>query len=298
MVIVVKSEKRILIAFLLNLLFSVIEFVGGVVTNSVAIISDSMHDAGDAISIGISYFLERKSKKKPDNEYTYGYVRYSILGSIITTLILLCGSVLIIYNAILRLFNPVEINYNGMIILSIMGIIINFLASYFTHEGNSLNQRSVNLHMIEDLLGWVIVLVGAIIMRYTDIKVIDPILSIMVAIYIFVSALKNLKEILNIFLEKIPSNIDIEEIKKHILGIKDVIDVHHIHIRSIDGINNYATMHIVVECYSKEIKYQIKKELLEHGLSHTTIEFEEKEEKCDFKECEIKGDNHLHHHHH
>lgn len=293
-----KNEKNILIAFLLNLLFSIIEFIGGAITNSIAIISDSIHDMGDAMSIGVSYFLERKSTKKPDKNYTYGYIRYSVLGSIITTFILLCGSILVIYNAIGRLINPVEINYNGMIIFAVLGVIINFIAAYVTREGNSLNQKSVNLHMLEDVLGWLVVLIGAVVMKFTDIKIIDPILSIGVAIFILINSLKTLKQILDVFLEKTPENIDIEEIKEHLLEIKGVIDVHHIHVRSIDGFNNYATMHIVVDGDYKEIKHKIKEELEEHGIVHTTIEFEEKGEKCDCEKCEVKQANKPHHHHH
>ena len=292
-----KTEKNILIAFLLNLLFSIIEFIGGAITNSVAIISDSIHDMGDAMSIGLSYFLERKSTKKSDNNYTYGYVRYSVLGSIITTFILLGGSIFVIYNAIERLINPVEINYNGMIIFAVLGVLINFFAAYFTKEGDSLNQKSVNLHMLEDVLGWLVVLIGAIIMKFTDIRFIDPILSIAVALFILINALKTLKEIVDLFLEKTPVNIDIEEIKKHLLDIKGVMDVHHIHVRSIDGYNNYATMHIVVEGNYKQIKHKIKEELEEHGINHSTLEFEEKSEKCNNPNCEIKKSNHSHHHH-
>ena len=293
-----KTEKNILIAFLLNLLFSIIEFIGCAITNSVAIISDSIHDMGDAMSIGVSFFLERKSTKSPDNKYTYGYIRYSVLGSIITTFILLGGSVLVIYNAIGRLVNPVEINYNGMIGFAVLGVSINFLAAYFTKEGDSLNQKSVNLHMLEDVLGWVVVLAGAIIMRFTDIKIIDPILSIGVAIFILINSLKTLKEVVDLFLEKTPNNIDIDEIKEHLLEIKGVIDVHHIHIRSIDGFNNYATMHIVVDGDYKQIKDKIKEELEEHGIAHTTIEFEGKDEKCKSEKCEVKKSSNSHHHHH
>lgn len=291
-----KTEKNILIAFLLNLLFSIIEVIGGLATNSIAIISDSIHDIGDALSIGVSYFLERKSSKKPDDKYTYGYVRYSVLGSIITTFILLGGSILVIYNAILRLYNPSEIDYDGMMIFAILGVVINFLAVYYTRNGNSLNQKSVNLHMLEDVLGWVAVLIGALIMKFTDIRIIDPILSIGVALFIFINSLKNLKEIVDIFLEKTPNNIDIEKIKECLLGINGVVDVHHIHIRSIDGINNYATMHIVIDCDYKKVKIKIKEELEKCGISHTTIEFEEKDEVCDSQKCETKNLKHHHHH--
>ena len=145
-----KTEKNIFIAFILNLSFSVFEFVGGVFTGSVAIISDAIHDVGDAASIGVAFFLEKKSKKQPDEEYTYGYRRYSVVGSALTTLILLLGSVMVIYNAILRIINPVEINYNGMIIFAIAGVCINFCAALLTRKGDSLNQKAVNLQAYAD----------------------------------------------------------------------------------------------------------------------------------------------------
>ena len=166
-----KTEENILIAFILNISFSIFEIIGGKITGSIAIISDAIHDAGDAISIGISYFLERKSNKKSDKNYTFGYRRYSIIGALISTSILLIGTFIVIYNAIGRLFNPVDINYNGMIIIAIVGVIINFLAAYCTREGDSLNQHAVNLHMLEDVLGWVVVLIGSILMKYTNITI-------------------------------------------------------------------------------------------------------------------------------
>ena len=295
-----KIEKNILIAFILNFCFSIFEFIGGLITNSVAILSDSIHDIGDSLSIGLSYFLEKKSKKKPDEKYTYGYIRYSVIGSLITIIILIIGSVFVIYNAVIRIMNPVSINYNGMIIFAVIGVIINFLAAYFTKEGDSLNQKSVNLHMIEDVLGWIVVLIGAIIMKFTNITIIDSILSIFVSIYILKNSIVGFKKILDLFLEKIPNNISINELKKHILEIKGVNDVHHIRVWSIDGYNNYATMHVVVEKYNKDVKSIIKEELHEFGICHTTIELETIDEKCDHEECEIvKSDlNHHHHHHH
>ena len=299
-----KTDKNILIAFILNLAFSIFELIGGTLTNSVAIISDSIHDIGDALSIGISYFLEKKSKKQPDEKYTFGYIRYSVIGSAITTTILLLGSIIVIYNSILRLFNPTTINYDGMILLAIFGVFVNFLAAFFTRDGHSLNQKSVNLHMLEDVLGWVIVLLGAIIMKFTDISIIDPLLSICVAIFIFVNALKNFKSILDLFLEKIPNNISIESIKEHLLKIEDIEDVHHIHVWSIDGYNNYATMHVITKNNSHEIKEKIREELHEHNINHVTIELEEHGENCNNTECTIDSNNmshtntHHHHHHH
>lgn len=296
-----KTEKNILIAFILNLSFSIFEFIGGIFTGSVAILSDAVHDIGDAFSIGISYFLEKKSKKQPDKTYTYGYARFSVMGSVITTFILLFGSCAVIYNAVIRIFNPVEINYNGMIVFAVIGAVVNFLAAYFTKDGDSLNQKAVNLHMLEDVLGWLVVLIGAVVMRFTDISIIDPILSICVAVFIFINAIKNLKEVLDLFLEKIPQDINIDEIKEHILHVDGVKDVHHIHIRSIDGHHNYATMHIVTDGDSHNIKDKVREELREHGIVHATLELESENEHCHEEDCHIHFEHssgHHHHHHH
>ena len=296
-----KTQKNILFAFILNLGFSIFEFFGGIFTNSVAILSDSIHDMGDALSIGISYFFERKSKKKPDTNYTYGYIRYSVLGGLITTVILMVGSILVIYNAIARIINPVEINYNGMIIFAIFGVVTNFVAAYLTREGDSINQKSVNLHMLEDVLGWIVVLIGSIIMNFTDITIIDPLMSIGVSIFILVNTLKNLKQIVDLFLEKTPNNININELKKHLQEIDGVDEIHHIHVWSIDGYNNYATMHIVTKSNDiKTIKEKIRKELDEHGVCHAILETED--EACSEVECNpnlhIEEGHHYHHHHH
>lgn len=292
-----KTEKNILIAFILNLLFSIFEFVGGLFTSSVAILSDSIHDMGDALGIGVSYFLEKKSKKNANKQYTYGYIRYSILGGIITTVILMTGSILVIYKAIGRIINPVEVNYSKMIILAIIGVILNTLAAFLTREGDSINQKAVNLHMLEDVLGWIIVLIGAVIMNFTNMSIIDPIMSIAVALFILINAIKNLKFALDIFLEKTPQGIDIDQIKGHLLKIDGVNDIHHIHIWSIDGINNYATMHIVSENKNiKKLKQKIREELKQHGIVHVILEMED--EVCDDVECSIKLKTSAHHHHH
>ena len=294
-----KTEKNILLAFILNLAFSVFEFVGGIFTGSVAIVSDAVHDMGDAASIGISYFLEKKSKKQPDEKYTYGYARFSVLGSIITTVILLFGSVLVIFNAVNRIIEPTEINYNGMIIFAIIGTSINFAAAFLTRDGKSLNQKAVNLHMIEDVLGWVVVLLGAIVMRFTDFALIDPIMSIGVAVFILVHAIKNLKEAIDLFLEKTPHGITIQEMREHIAQLEGVLDVHHIHIWSMDGQAHYATMHIVTNADAHQIKEKIRAEAREHGISHVTLELESEGEPCHEKNCSVTFTaNALCHHHH
>ena len=179
-----KTERNILIAFVLNLAFSIFEFVGGIITGSVAIMSDAVHDIGDAASIGVSYFLEKKGEK------------YSLIGAFITTLTLLLGSIVTICNAISRLMDPAKIHYDGMIVFAIVGVGVNLCAAFVTREGDSLNQKAVNLHMLEDVLGWIVVLIGAIVMRFTDFALLDPIMSIGVSLFILINALRNLKEII------------------------------------------------------------------------------------------------------
>lgn len=294
-----KTEKNILIAFLLNLAFSVFELVGGFFTGSVAIISDAVHDAGDAASIGISYFLERRSKKQPDESHTYGYARYSVIGSVITTLILLLGSMAVIYNAVLRILYPAPIHYDGMILFAVVGALVNFLAAFFTREGGSLNQRAVNLHMLEDVLGWIVVLIGAVVMRFTDLAILDPLMSIGVAIFVFVGAIRTLGAALDLFLEKTPHGIEVSEIKEHLCEIEGVMDVHHIHIWSMDGERNYATMHVVTDGSSAaEIKQKVRTELAEHGISHATLELEGAGERCKETVCHVESQSHAGHHHH
>ena len=293
-----KTEKNILIAFILNLSFSLFEFVGGLFTGSVSILSDAIHDMGDAISIGISYFLEKKSKQQPDETYTYGYARYSILGGALTALFLLLGSVIVICNAVNRMFNPIKINYSGMILFAVIGVCVNFCAALITRKGGSLNQKAVNLHMLEDVLGWAVVLIGAVIMRLTDISILDPILSIGVALFILVNAIKHLKEATWLFLEKAPCSIDVNEMKHHLSELPGVLDVHHIHVWSMDGHMNYATMHIVTNANHVLIKESIRKELEEFGISHATLELEAEEEHCHATYCHVEYQKDFGHHHH
>ncbi len=298
-----KTEKNILIAFLLNLGFSIFEAIGGMVTGSIAIVSDAVHDMGDAASIGVSYLLEKKSKKEPDNTYTYGYGRYSVIGGMITTLILLFGSVMVVYNAICRLIHPVEIHYGGMMVFAIVGVLVNFFAAYVTREGDSLNQKAVNLHMLEDVLGWAVVLVGAVVMWFTDLLWIDSIMSIGVAAYILIHAVQNFKEGMELLLEKTPQGINLSELKEHLTRMEGILDVHHIHLWSMDGQNNVATMHVVAEGDASEIKEKVREELKEHGIGHATIELEAKGETCHTEHCHMEtdtscGQHHHHGHHH
>ncbi len=302
-----KTEKNIRIAFLLNLAFSVFEWIGGLVTGSVAVLSDALHDFGDALSIGLAYLLEKKSLRDPDERYTCGYARYSVLGSAVTALILLGGSCMVGYHAVLRLADPVRINYNGMIVFAVVGICVNGAAAFLTHERDgSMNQRAVNLHLLEDVLGWAVVLIGAVAMKFTEIVWLDPVLSIGTAVFILYHAAGMLGEVLDLFLGKTPQGMDVRKIKAHLAEIDGVEEVHLFRLWSMDGQNVDAAMHVVTDAEPQALKTKIREELREHGIGHATLEFERVGEVCAEKDCPaeihpVHGHAHSHthsHHHH
>jgi len=294
-----RTERNILTAFILNFSFSLFELIGGAVTGSVAIISDAFHDMGDAAGIGLSYLLEKKSKKQPDEKYTYGYARYSVLGGLITTLILLLGSAVMICNAIGRIITPAAPNYTGMILFAVVGVCVNAFAAFFTREGGSLNQKAVNLHMLEDVLGWAVVLAGAIVMRFTDFSLLDPIMSIAVSLFILINTIRNLKQTGDLFFEKTPRNMTVTQIRKHIEAIDGILDIHHIHLWSLDGFHHCATLHAVTDCEVSGIKEKIREALKAQGITHVTIETESSDEACREKHCHTEWNAHsVHHHHH
>ncbi len=296
-----KTERKIFVAFILNLVFSACEFVGGILTGSVAILSDALHDLGDAVSIGVAYVLERKSKRHADTVFTFGYARYSVVASMLTTSILIVGSVVIVANAIDKIVHPTPVNYDGMIVFAVFGVVVNTVATLFTRKGHSLNQKAVSLHMLEDVLGWIVVLVGAVVMRFTDFALIDPIMSIGVAIFIFVNAVRTLHQALQVFLEKAPTDLTAGQVQQIASKVAGVVDVHHLHVWTLDGQSHCATMHVVVDGTNAHAKHQIRHELQHHGVAHVSIELETVGEHCDYRQCHPihqESGHHHHHHHH
>ena len=294
-----KTEKSILFACLLNLAFSVFEFIGGLFVGSMAILSDAVHDFADALGIGVSYIFEKVSKKGANDNYTYGYGRYSVMGGVLTILI---GSVVVLYNAIAGFAGPVQIHYRGMILFSVVGICVNSAAVFITHKGASMNQRAVSLHMLEDVLGWIVVLVGAVVMYATDLVRIDAIMSVGLAVFMIVKACGELKEMLGPVLEKTPADVDIAEIRRQLLSQEGVLDVHHVHVWSIDGKNSCATMHLVTEGETAAVKKAVREKLKACGIDHVTMETEAAGEECGHRECALESaalqaHHHCHHHH-
>ena len=271
------TPKNIKAAFFINLIFTGIEIIGGIFTNSIAIMSDAVHDLGDTLSLGVSWGLESISKREADEKYTFGYDRFSLLGGIISSLVLFGGTVFILTETIPRLLNPQEVNPLGMLLLSVLGVSFNVLAYIRVHAGHSLNERAVSLHLLEDVFGWVAIMIGSIFILIFDWMFIDPLLSIIIAVYIFVHVLRILKEILDVLLQKVPAKIDVKAIEQGIDSIEGIVKVFHTHVWSLEGSKIMLSTHIVVPLSMNpdkvmDVKDKVREYLKNEGISHVTIE--------------------------
>jgi len=283
------STGDLRLAFFLNLSFTIIEIAGGIWTNSLAILSDAIHDLGDSLSLGMAWYLETYARKDKDKKYSYGYRRYSLLSALINTVVLIVGSVFILSRAVTRLFNPEPVNAKGMILFAVLGIIVNGLAMLRLRGGKSLNAQVVAWHLIEDVLGWVAVLIMSIVLLFTDLYILDPIFSILITSFVLYNVIKNLRKTLALFLQAVPENMDLEKIENRLLAIDNVCSSHHTHIWSMDGEHHVLTTHLVVEedtsqdevlCIKEDIN-QLSKEM---DFLHTTVEIEYGDEKCSMAE--------------
>ncbi len=285
------DAERIGTAFVLNLLFTIIELVGGFWTNSIAILSDALHDLGDSISLGAAWYFQRLSGRKRDARFSYGYKRFSVLGALITAVVLLLGSVFIILHAVPRLWAPEMPDARGMIWLAVLGVLFNGAAVWRLQSGKSLNAKVVSWHLLEDVLGWVAVLIGSIVMYFFDWPIIDPLLSIGITLYILYNVFKNLKSALKIFLQGIPGSFDTGEIVAELkLSFPEIHDIHDVHLWTMDGEMNVMTMHVVLaeekplQALSR-LKQDIRNALDALHIHHLTLEFETKDERCELEDC-------------
>lgn len=285
------STENISTAFFLNLFFTIVEFIGGIYTNSLAITSDAIHDLGDSISLGMAWYFQKLSNKKATKTFSYGFKRFSLLGAIINSIILLIGSIFIIVSAIPRIINPEHSDAKGMMWFAILGIIVNGAAVLKLRKGTSINERVVSLHMLEDVLGWVAVLIASIIMQFWDIPILDPILSLLIALYILFNVFKNGKESIRIILQGTPIQVSSDKVKSKVLEFKNVVNIHDCHIWSMDGEYNVATMHLIVDKglsweEGELLKDKIRKVLHDDfNLEHVTLELEHASEDCSYIDC-------------
>lgn len=278
------QQKNIKVAFILNLTFTLIEIFGGLWTNSMAILSDAVHDLGDSIALGGAWYLERYADKKPDGQFSFGYARFSLLAALSNSLILIVGSVIILLRSIPRIINPQEVHPEGMIVFAILGIIINGTAVLKTKKGTSWNEKVVSWHLLEDVLGWTVILIGSIFLMFFDVPVIDPILSALITLYVLRNVMINLKEILHILLQGVPRNVSISELENEMRTKTDAVSVHHTHLWTLEGERMIASTHVVVPDDTEadeviRIKNAAKEVMLQQGIEHATVEIEYQREE-------------------
>jgi len=284
------SVSSIRAAFFLNLTFTVIEIVGGLFTNSVAILSDAVHDLGDSIALALSWRFESLADRGADHRLTFGYRRYSVLGALVSAVILIAGSTYILMEAIPRILNPEPVSEVGMFAIAIVGVGVNLLAVLRLRGGSKLNQRVVFLHLIEDVLGWIAVLLASIVMMFVEVPILDPILSIAITVFVLAKIVPNLRSTLRVFLQYAPDGIDVRQIANRLRGVDSVVDVHDLHVWSLDGNYTVFSGHVVVDKQAdwreiEALKAQLRSETETLGINHSTFEFEPSDRVCD--ECDL-----------
>lgn len=279
------SAKNLKIAFFLNLGFTALEIFGGLYVNSIAIISDAVHDLGDSLTLGLSWYLDKKSKQGASAQFSFGYTRFSLLGALINSLVLIGGSVYVISEAIGRIVAPEATDANGMIVFAIIGVLVNGYAAYKLSGGKSLNEKVVSWHLIEDVLGWASVLVVAIVLKFYNNLYFDPALSLLITAYILWNVAKRLKETLFVFLQGVPEDVSLNSVKENLLSIEHIDSLHHSHIWSLDGEQHVFTTHVKLKSINDlstllKVKNEIKSALKPYHFEHYTVEVELDKETC------------------
>ena len=272
------------VAFFINLAFTVVEAVGGWWTGSIAVLTDALHDAGDCLVLGTAWWLQRVAMKGRDAQYSYGYGRYSMLGGWLTSVVLMVGAGAMLVLGVPRLWTPELPHTTGMMGIAVFGLLMNGLAAWKLHGGGSLNERGAYLHLLEDVLGWAAVLVGAVIMYFTGWAIVDPLMSVGIGVFILWNALSTLRKGTGILMQEIPAGIDMQAIRTRLMTIPNVRDLHDQHTWTLDGNLVVHTVHVVVAdvdlLQARGIKAQARAELKALGIHHATIELEWADEHC------------------
>ena len=294
------SKTSIWLAFFLNLSYAIVEFIAGGIFGSSAVLADSVHDLGDAIAIGISALLETISNREEDRQYTLGYKRFSLLGAMLTAVILMIGSVLVILENITKIAHPQPVNENGILWLGIIAVVINVLASLVVRKGKTKNESILSLHFLEDTLGWLAVILMAIILRFTDWYILDPLLSLVISIFILSKVIPRFWSALKIFLDAVPEGVETSDLEKDLEALPNVNSVNQLSIWSMDGLENNAIVHICIEDWEQmmETKEVVRQCLEERGVQNITIEVDSSQSNHTQHRRRVTALEQKHGHHH
>jgi cobalt-zinc-cadmium efflux system protein len=279
------SEGNLKVAFFLNLGFTLLEIAGGLWTNSIAVLTDAVHDAGDTASLGLAWYFEKLSGHGHTARHTYGFRRYRLLGGLVTGGFLVAGLGFVLWHSVGRLLDPEPVNAHGMIALAIVGVVFNGAAVLRVRRGHSLTEKIVSWHLLEDVLGWLAVLIGAGLMALFDLPIIDPVLSISIAVFVLWNVARNLREVARVFLQLTPESFDLKDFETSVKEIPGVVGIHHTHVWSLDGESHVFSTHVVMKSDTtreriRAVKRRIREWLEPHEFSHLTIEIELSDEPC------------------
>lgn len=273
------TQKKLLIVFILNFCMAIVELIGGIMTNSTAILSDALHDFGDSLALALGWYLEKVSNKKSDKNFSFGYRRFSLLSALINSVILLGGSIWILSTVIPRLINPEPVDAEGMMYFAFLGLLVNGISVWLIQTGTSLNEKVISWHLMEDVLGWLAVLIVSVVLQFKDIPILDPILSLMITTIILVNVFKNFKTVFKVFLQSTPESINQNEIEAALKKHEKIEKVYHTHVWSLDGEKHVLTTHVVLKNNSTtkdhlEVQKWAREVIKSYGLWHSTIEIE------------------------
>ena len=298
------SKGAVWLVFLLNSVFAMIEFISGGIFHSSAVLADAVHDTGDALAIGLSALLESISNREEDSRYTLGYKRFSLLGALVTAVILMTGSMMVFLENISKLFHPQVVNSQGMLWIGVIAIVINVIASLIVEKGKTKNESILSLHFLEDTLDWLAVILMAIILRFTDWYILDPLLSLAISLFILSKAIPRFWSTIKIFLDAVPEGVDIQKIKSDLEQLDHVSSVNQLNLWTMDGLEKNAIIHVCLEHvkHMEVCKESIRTILKDCGFQNVTIEVDEdlathRAHKRNMAELEANR-NHENAHHH
>lgn len=294
------GSDNLRLAFWLNLGFALVELIGGLLTNSMAILADALHDLGDSIAIGLAWRMERYARKGATEKYSYGHRRFSLLAALINALILIVGGLFVLSEAVPRLLHPEPVHAGGMLALAVLGVLVNGYAALRVRTDDTHNARMIAWHLYEDVLGWLAVLIVAVVMLFRPLPILDPLLSVLITLYVVYNVMKHLRSTLSLFLQAVPEQLSLTHIEQELLAIPAVRSCHHTRLWSLDGSHHVLTSHVVVDADTPtsaiaQIKQAIQQLAQRHDLVHTTIEIDYADEACSMAgETDHRTETHAH----
>lgn len=277
-----KSKKTLWITIILTLFFTIVEIVGGLISNSLALLSDSAHMMSDVLALGLSMTAIYLATRNPNQKYTFGFLRFEILASFINGLALAAISIGIFVEGIKRMITPTEVDLTLMLSVAIIGLVVNIVLTIVltrsTKEEENLNIKSALWHFIGDLLNSVGVIISAILIYFTGLTILDPLISIIIGGVIFMGGAKIIRESYLILMESVPDQFDLESIRSDIKGIEGVEDVHEMHLWTVTSNHYSLTAHVFIREVPQPLSIisEITQLLQDkYGIIHSTIQLED-----------------------